>query len=271
MSDNRIVVNVNTCLMMGKIVSDIVKTGDGVNLHCEFDVETKRYTESSSKPTIITCVSEGKQAELICLQKKKGDPICFSGYIGEFSEFGSKPGSFGHHKIRITRLHVEYLNHVIYGGKISTQPYYDDRYETTEFFMETERFRAKNACCRIRVVCTGYNAEFLRVAKDVKSPGTYIQVLGEISNFRGEHVLLASRVEMFMTDEEKVPIVRKLYELQRKEAERVQQEGRIKPPAKPIVASPGHAKVEPTPAGDLKTVDPTGQPGVGGVDKKGTS
>jgi len=253
MSD-KIVVNVNSCQMMGKIVSDIVKSGEGVNLHCEFDVETKRYTENASKPTIITCVSEGKQAELICLQKKKGDQICFSGYIGEFSEFGPKPGSFGHHKIRITRLHVEYLNLVIYGGKISTQPYYDDKYETTEFFMETERFRSKNASCRIRIVCTGYNAEFLRVAKDVKIPGTYIQVLGEISNVRGEHVVLASRVEMFMTDEEKAPIVKKLYEQQKKEAEIVEA-SKVRPPAKPAVVNPGHAKVEPTPAGDLKAGD----------------
>ena len=253
MSD-QIIINVNTCMMMGKIVSPIVKIGEGPNLRCEFDVETKRYTENASKPTIITCISEGKQAELVLLQKKQGDPICFSGYIGEYDEFGSKPGSFGHHKIRITRLHFEYINQVVYMGKISTQPYYDDRYETTEFFMETERFRNNKAVCRIRIICTGYNAEFLRVAKDVKIPGTYIGVLGELSGFRGEHVILASRTEMFMTDAEKAPIVRKLYDLQKKEVERVQ-ESRVKPPAKPVVVNPGHAKIEPTPAGDLKVGD----------------
>jgi len=263
---NDAVVNINTVMMMGKIVSDITKTGDGANIRCEFDVETKRYTESVSKATPITCVSEGKQAELIFLQKKKGDDICFSGYLGEFSEFGSKPGTFGSHKIRITRIHFEYMNMVVYGGKIVTQPFYNDRYETTEFFIETERYRSKNASCRIRVIFQGYNAQFLRVAKDVKMPGSFLFVLGEISSSRGEHVILASRVEALISDTERAPIIRRLYELQKKEAENADR-SKVRPPpiVSPAVISPGHAKVTPTPAGDSEPGDSPGPSKVDGV------
>jgi hypothetical protein len=269
--DNQIIVNVNTNVMMGKIVSDIVKTGEGVNAICELDIETKRYTETASKTVVITCVSEGKQAELISKQLKKGDFIRFNGYLDEYSAFGTKPGSFGHHKIRITQVHFEYINNCTFGGKIVTQPYYDEKYETTEFFVETERYRTKNSTCRIKVVCRGYMAQFLRVSKDIKIPGTYILIFGELSTLRGEHIILAGRIEPLMTDAEKAPIMKKLYEMQRKEAENADKT-KVRPPpvVSPAVAVPGHAKVEPTRAGDNENGDKRIPPPVGGMPPEGS-
>ena len=268
--DNQVIVNLNGNLMMGKIVSPIVKTSEAPNIRCEFDVETKRYTENVSKSTIISCVSEGKQAELILLQKKQGDSICFSGYLDEYSAFGPKPGSFGHHKIRVTRIHFEYINDFKIGGKIVTQPYYDEKFETTEFFLETERYRSKTAVCRIKVVCRGYIAQFLRVAKDIKIPGSYILVFGELATMRGEHIILADRVEPLMTDGEKAPIMRKLYEVQRKEAENADK-AKVRPPpiVSPAVASPGRAKVEPTPVGDHPDRRGDNVDKLGGIPQKG--
>lgn len=268
--DNQIIVNVNTNVMMGRIVSDITKTGEGINAICELDVETKRYTETASKNVVITCVSEGKQAELIAKQLKKGDFIKFNGYLDEYSAFGSKPGVFGHHKIRITQVHFEYINSCTFGGKIVTQPYFDEKFETTEFFVETERYRSKNATCRMKVICRGYMAQFLRVSKDVKIPGTYILIFGELSTLRGEHIILAGRVEPLMTDEEKAPIMKKLYELQRKEAENVDKT-KVRPPpvVSPAIVNPGHAKISPTPVGDPQNGDRSSLPNMGGKSPEG--
>jgi hypothetical protein len=210
-----IVVNVNTCLMMGKIISDIrpVKNGDAVGTgpaEVEFDVETKRYTENASRPTVITCVAGGKQAELITLQKKKGDIIAFSGYLGEFLEFGNTPCTFGRHKIRITRFHVEYINLVIMEGKIVTQLHYDDKTKTAEFFIET--MRRRNVACRMRVVCEEYNAQLMRAFKQIKIPGTYIEVIGMLVRYQGEHAILPSRIELLLSEQDKQDVLKKLNE-----------------------------------------------------------
>jgi len=235
-----IVVNVNSCVMMGKIVSDIrdINCAGGA-VGCEFDVRTKRYTENLSAPTVITCVAEGEQASLIKLQKKQGDSIAFSGHLGEFLEFGDTPCTFGRHKIRITRLHVEYINLVIMEGKIVTQLHYDDKTKTSEFFIET--MRRRNIACRIRVVCEGYNAQLMRAFKNLKTPGTYIEVIGMLVKYQGEHAILPSRIELLLPEKDKQDIIKKLNEGSRNERSKtnIPSTGRSDTPKVTIPPTPG--------------------------------
>lgn len=222
----RIVVNVNVCILMGKIVSDLrpFTAKDGTK-GCEFDIETKSYTESTSRSTIITCVSEGKQADLIANQKKKGDTIIVTGYLGEIGDIGVGMASFGRHKLRITRIHIEYLNYVFMGGQIVTEPIYNEKTHTTEFFLQTERFRGRHQLCRIRVICHQYLGQLVRAFKGLKSPGEHIEVIGLLAQDRSEHVILPSRIELLLPDDEKGPILRKLKE------ERERRDGQRQPTA----------------------------------------
>lgn len=209
----RIVVNINVIILMGKISSPLKSfTNKKGVLGCEFDIQTKMYTESRSKATTVTCVVEGKQAELILDQKTTGDTIIITGYLGEGGDISAGKCAFGRHKVRITRVHIEYLNYVFMGGKIVTKPIYNESRSTTEFYIQTERYLGSKQLCRMRVICSGYIAQLVRAFKDMNGTGGYIDVMGLLSQEKSEHVVYPSRVELLIPEEEKSSVMKKLRE-----------------------------------------------------------
>jgi hypothetical protein len=220
----KLVVNINACFLMGRIQAGPTAFTTRAGLSgCEFDLITKTPKGPNLYENTITCVAEDKHAELILKRYKTGDRILVSGYIGEIGDFGSGEVRHGRHKIRITHLPIDNFNYFFMAGRIITNPAYNAKTKTTEFYIGTERRKRGLQVCRMRVVCRGYQGELLRIFSDHKKAGEYIQAMGFASLENGEHVLNATRVELMVPEEDKIPLMRKLKEesqRQRKQEEK---------------------------------------------------
>lgn len=192
-----VILNFNRQHLMGVISSEIRRLDEpGGPLRCEFELESRRYKESASRATIVTCSAEGKQAKEILENRKKGDPLLITGTLGSFERFG--PGRAGTHKMRITRVHFTYFNSLEAAGVIASEPFVEERSGTVSFYLAGDG--------RIKVLAREAAALFVKQIGPASSVGTPVVVWGEIEELRGEHVLVSSFLQPLKPKEWTDPI-----------------------------------------------------------------
>lgn len=209
----KISINVNLGLLMGTIISDIREYKTDKKLICEFEIEIKNYAGKQTNQCVITCVSEGTQAELIIKRKKNGDDILVTGYLGDV-DIGHGPTKYGHHKFRITGVHFKYLNFINFSGRILTQPAYDKETKRAEFFVGTYRFHQSVPIqpCKIKIVCEKKIANIVLAFSELKTVGEYIQIIGFLDTEEGSHIIRAKRLELLLPNSTKEPVFNKIKE-----------------------------------------------------------
>lgn len=204
-----VVLNFNRQKLMGLIVSDVRRietstASGGKLLRCEFELESRRYKENASRVTIVTCVAEGKQAQEILEKKAKGMALLVTGNIGAFDELG--PGRTGSHKLRISRVHFDYLNESMWAGRVSSEPYFNDKAGTVSFYISADRHLETIVRSRIKVIAREQSALLLKKMGPASSIGLNLLIIGEFELIRGEHVLVTNQVYPLLPQEQLGPI-----------------------------------------------------------------
>jgi hypothetical protein len=205
-------VNINIGILQGTIMSEF---RDYVNQETkkngiEFELMVTSYIKPK-KGIMITCLSEGVQSELIKKSKKPGEGLLVMGYMAEGDVGGSPPRS-GHNKFRITSIHFQNFDFMIFSGRILTQPIINPQTKECEFTVGTYRYHKSVPLqpCKMKVICSGDLAVIMKEFEKQKTVGDYIQILGSLDEINGAHVIRAKRIELLLSNSTKEPVFQKI-------------------------------------------------------------